>query len=465
MSFKAETFRVLIASPGDLEEERQVATDAINEWNASHSRAESVVLLPVKWETHSVPETGVRAQRALNEQFVKDCDILVGMFWTRLGTHTGVAESGTIEEIDQFTSAGKPAMLYFSRRPIDPTKIDLRQNKKLREFKSATQKKAITESFSSTDELRALLGRHLVAQVRKLKSGMPSEAVDPARAPVEKFSERKVIVRVPADAPNEPLRDLPADTTIEFVGGSFGIFNIDTRLRTSTWASLIKQSHNDTSLAWIDTIKSVIAMAQQYDFAQNRRLLPSLDGNRFFGLHLSRSLEDFNGITEFHISIVEVKSKDYGDPTTAMLLKAVSVGLMYRSMFLEGSSSEFSPEAIQLTFPDALPKAVRELLQELDYVEWMSTDAGLREPQNLSLIYPSWNRGELERMLLQWERLKSDLTGSALKVLDAKREELKAARSEFEDRLAAFCSATIPINKESLTKVMRLLESRLGIQE
>jgi hypothetical protein len=175
MSFKGEIFRVLIASPSDLEEERQVATDAVNEWNATHSRAESVVLLPVKWETHSVPETGVRLQGALNKQFVDDCDILVGMFWTRLGTHTGVAESGTIEEIDRFTSAGKPAMLYFSRRLIDPTTIDLKQHEKLREFKSATQRTAITGTFSDTDELRALLGRHLMAQVRKLKSGSSSD--------------------------------------------------------------------------------------------------------------------------------------------------------------------------------------------------------------------------------------------------------------------------------------------------
>jgi hypothetical protein len=42
------------------------------------------------------------------------------MFWTKLGTDTGVADSGTVEEIDQFVSAGKPALLYFSSRPINP---------------------------------------------------------------------------------------------------------------------------------------------------------------------------------------------------------------------------------------------------------------------------------------------------------------------------------------------------------
>jgi hypothetical protein len=55
-----------------------------------------------------------------------------------IGTSTGVAESGTVEEIDQFVSAGKPALLYFSSRAIDPNKIDLKQHKKLRSFKVAT---------------------------------------------------------------------------------------------------------------------------------------------------------------------------------------------------------------------------------------------------------------------------------------------------------------------------------------
>jgi hypothetical protein len=45
MSFKANTYRVLIASPSDLTEERQAATDAVNDWNALHALAESIVLL------------------------------------------------------------------------------------------------------------------------------------------------------------------------------------------------------------------------------------------------------------------------------------------------------------------------------------------------------------------------------------------------------------------------------------
>lgn len=169
MPFKSDAYRVLIASPSDLEEERRAATEAINDWNALHAAAEGIVLLPVKWETHATPETGVRPQASINRQLVADSDLLIGMFWTKFGTSTGVAESGTVEEIDQFVAAGKPAMLYFSNRPVDPSKIDLDQHKKLREFKNETYKTALVGGFVSTDDLQRILLRHLTDQVRQMR--------------------------------------------------------------------------------------------------------------------------------------------------------------------------------------------------------------------------------------------------------------------------------------------------------
>jgi hypothetical protein len=167
MPFEARIYRVLVASPSDMPEERQVATDAINEWNSLHAAAESVVLLPVKWETHATPQTGVRPQQAINDQLVETSDILIGMFWTRIGTDTGVAESGTVEEVNQFVAGGKPAMLYFSHRPIDPNRIDLKQHKKLREFEAETLKTALVGSFTGLDDLRHALLRHLLSEVRQ----------------------------------------------------------------------------------------------------------------------------------------------------------------------------------------------------------------------------------------------------------------------------------------------------------
>jgi hypothetical protein len=168
MPFTANVIRVLIASPSDLVEERKVAINTVYEWNALHAEAESVVLLPVAWETHATPRSGVRPQAAINEQLVDQSDILVGMFWTKIGTSTGVALSGTVEEVERFISAGKPALLYFSKRPVDPASIDTKQNRKLKEFKETTQKNALVGSFDSLETLQEKLAHHLLSEVRLL---------------------------------------------------------------------------------------------------------------------------------------------------------------------------------------------------------------------------------------------------------------------------------------------------------
>lgn len=167
--FKAEIYRVLIASPSDLAEERRVAAQTVHDWNDQHAGNEGVALLPVLWETHSFPESAVRPQEAVNRQLVDTSDILVGMFWVKLGTSTGVAVSGTVEEIDRFIAASKPAMLYFSGRSIAPDAINLKQLEQLRAFKEETYQRALTSRFTSIDELRYMLSRDLLRQVRVIK--------------------------------------------------------------------------------------------------------------------------------------------------------------------------------------------------------------------------------------------------------------------------------------------------------
>ena len=101
MSYQATVIPIMIASPGDVSAEREIATMVIYRWNAIFARANKHVLLPVKWETHSASDLGARAQQQINDRVLKFCDLLVGIFWTRLGTPTGESESGTAEEIKE----------------------------------------------------------------------------------------------------------------------------------------------------------------------------------------------------------------------------------------------------------------------------------------------------------------------------------------------------------------------------
>jgi hypothetical protein len=168
---KSTVYRVLIGSPSDLKEERLAASEAINEWNLLHTKSLGVVLLPVMWETHAVPTAAIRPQSAINTQVVDICDLLVGMFWTRLGTRTGVAESGTVEEIERFVSSGRPAMLYFSERKVPKGKLNVKEAARLEKFKLATYKKALVGSFDGVADLKHILERDLTRQVGMMQRG------------------------------------------------------------------------------------------------------------------------------------------------------------------------------------------------------------------------------------------------------------------------------------------------------
>ncbi|MGK1995208.1 hypothetical protein ACR92Y_28705, partial [Klebsiella pneumoniae] len=67
MSYQATVYRILIASPGDLGEERNIIPEVISQWNAVRSESSKTVVLPVKWETHSAPMMGSRPQEVINQ--------------------------------------------------------------------------------------------------------------------------------------------------------------------------------------------------------------------------------------------------------------------------------------------------------------------------------------------------------------------------------------------------------------
>ncbi len=176
MSYTARVFRILIASPSDVQEERDVAVKTIQEWNDLNSSERQVVLLPLRWESHSAPEYGKRPQEIINRQVVDFCDLLVGVFWTRIGSPTGSADSGTIEEIERVASQGKPVMLYFSQAKQDPDKIDIEQLSKLRVFKEKTFPRALVENFGNLVEFRDKLAKQLEIQIRELIGDVTGEA-------------------------------------------------------------------------------------------------------------------------------------------------------------------------------------------------------------------------------------------------------------------------------------------------
>lgn len=176
MPYQATIFRVIIASPNDVEQERRIAREVIYDWNSLHSANTKIVFEPVGWETNSSPEMGDRPQSIINKQILKNADLLVGIFWTRLGTPTGKAESGTVEEIEEHIENGKPVMLYFSNQPVILDSIDREQYEKLSAFKNECKTKGLLHEYESLSQFREDFYRHLVRTVNNNKYFTPENA-------------------------------------------------------------------------------------------------------------------------------------------------------------------------------------------------------------------------------------------------------------------------------------------------
>jgi hypothetical protein len=174
----AAILRVLIASPSDVAAQREVLTNVVHDWNATHSTAEGIVLLPVKWESHAHPASGDYPQGIINKQIVDDCDLVIGCFWSRLGTATPVASSGTAEEIERLRSKGKKVLLYFSTAPL-PQDHDHDQWQKLKEYQQTFQRDSLYWNYSTPEELRGLATRHLAMVIHELSAELGDASSEP----------------------------------------------------------------------------------------------------------------------------------------------------------------------------------------------------------------------------------------------------------------------------------------------
>ena len=171
MPQQATIYRVLVASPGDCFHEREAVKLIVAEWNAIHSIDESAMIEAVMWETHSRPDLGGRPQEIINNQIVESCDFIIGFFWTKLGTPTGVAESGTAEEIEIFRKSGKPALIYFSSSKVDLNDIDIKQYESLLRYKKNLQSQGLYSSYKTLEEFRSTVARNLAATMVELLRG------------------------------------------------------------------------------------------------------------------------------------------------------------------------------------------------------------------------------------------------------------------------------------------------------
>src|SRR4051812_17376097 len=161
MPFTATVNRVMIASPGDVQSERNIVRDVVSEWNSVNGARRRMMLLAVGWETDVAPEMGDAPQAIINKRILKDADLLIGIFWTRLGTPTKSYASGAVEEIEEHLAAGKPAMLYFSSAPAALDSVDPDQYRALKTFKDSCKSRGVFQIYADVADFRRQFARQL----------------------------------------------------------------------------------------------------------------------------------------------------------------------------------------------------------------------------------------------------------------------------------------------------------------
>ncbi len=155
--------KILVASPGDVAEERKMAVEVILDWNARHPNSR-IRLEAVLWEHYAAPENrgdGKGPQEPINRQLADECDFAIGIFWTRIGTPTKIAPGGAVEEVQRILANQKPVMLYFSNVAYRRNEIELDQIAKLDEFRTAMQGDGLVWEYEERHEFENQLARHL----------------------------------------------------------------------------------------------------------------------------------------------------------------------------------------------------------------------------------------------------------------------------------------------------------------
>jgi hypothetical protein len=111
---------------------------------------------------------GNRPQALINKQVLDKTDIIVGIFWSRFGSPTGEADSGTEEEIRRSLKTEKPVLLYFCSRDVPQKNLDGEQFAKVQAFKREMADSGLYWEYGDLSNFRMEFRRHLADTMEDL---------------------------------------------------------------------------------------------------------------------------------------------------------------------------------------------------------------------------------------------------------------------------------------------------------
>ncbi|TWB92150.1 hypothetical protein FBZ93_112220 [Bradyrhizobium macuxiense] len=186
-------FRVVVASPSDVLNSRRAVFDGIYELNRA-LETQRISVRGMGWEEYVTPGIGTGAQDVINKQLLRDYDILVAVFGVKLGTPTGRALSGTVEEIEHaIANTANPmgqyrVQAYFLDKIDSASSISIDELKRVEDFRRQLEPQGVLyRVFKTEDELqqevRVNIQRAILEYLNKARHSTPLSQVThpPAR--------------------------------------------------------------------------------------------------------------------------------------------------------------------------------------------------------------------------------------------------------------------------------------------
>lgn len=166
MKKSEKTLNIMLCGPSDVSKELAIAKEVIDEWNRENWESTGCGLRSKHWSSDSAPDLSRRGQDVINHQILDESDIVVAVFWERLGTPTGLAESGTVEEITRGFHRGTRTMVYFSNLERFVPR-DSQESERVKEFRNRVFGLGLGNSFTSRNEFKKKFRDHLKLAVQE----------------------------------------------------------------------------------------------------------------------------------------------------------------------------------------------------------------------------------------------------------------------------------------------------------
>lgn len=168
-----ELIKCLIASPGDVTKERDICEEVFDELNREIGDILGFRFESVRWEKDTHAGCGDYVQDVINQQFEDRYNLVIGIMYSRFGTPTPVAGSGTEEEFDNAYEKWKAGeiddiLFYFNLASIPQNILDTKQFEKVQEFKERLKGlKIYYKEYDGVDNFKSFLKQELSIYVRQ----------------------------------------------------------------------------------------------------------------------------------------------------------------------------------------------------------------------------------------------------------------------------------------------------------